>query len=238
MSTAKSAFDWRKYILAFVITGSIFGTAFYFAIIFNNQRIANIRTTESQLSIDLLSNETQYELLGEQSCSDIAQNPILSDQLNAIASRLSYTEDNLGSNNPDVIALKEQYSLLEIKDYLLMQKVTVQCGTHPTFILYFYSNTTGACPDCEREGDVLTYLRETYPTLRVYSFDYDINLSAVKTLIAMRKISPALPAIVINNRPAVYGFKSVDDMLSLAPEIKIMASSTSATSTIKNRVQK
>lgn len=220
--------DWRKYILAFVITAAIFGTAFYLAVRFNEQRIADVRTTESQLSIDLLSNETQYELLGEQTCSDIAENPVLSDELNALAGRLSYTEDNLGSNNADVLALKSQYSLLEIKDYLLMQKVAAQCGTHPAFILYFYSNK-GDCPDCSREGDVLTYLRNTYPSLRVYSFDYNLDLSAVKTLIAIRNIKPELPALIVNSREPSYGFKNVDDIYAFAPELKKLSTTTPTT---------
>ncbi len=224
--------DIKKYVLALVVTAAIFGTAFYAAVLFNEARVTDIRATESQLSIDLLSNETQYDLLGQQTCSDIAQNPVLSDQLNALASRLSFAEDNLGADNADVISLKKQYSLLEIKDYLLMQKITTQCGVHPTFVLYFYSNA-GDCSDCTREGDVLTYLRNTYPSLRVYSFDYNLDLSAVKTLIALRAIKPELPALVINNHAATYGFKSVDDILKLAPEIQKMATTTATTTKTK-----
>ena len=219
--------DWKKYLLAFIITGLIFGTAFYLATRFDAARIADIRTTENQVSIDLLSNETQYDLLGELNCSDIAQNPVLSDELNSLANRLSYAENTSGTTNADVITLKQQYSLLEIKDYLLMQKVTAQCGTHPVFILYFYSNT-GNCPDCGSEGDVLTYLRETYPDLRVYSFDYNLDLSALKTLIAIRKVKPTFPALVIGGRAPAYGLKTVDDLLKFAPEIKKLATSTPA----------
>lgn len=227
------SFDWKKYLLAFAITAAIFATAFYLAFRFNEQRVADIRATQSRLSIDILSNETQYDLLGEQSCSDIAHTPVLSDQLNELAGRLSYAEDNIGVNNTDVAALKQQYSLLEIKDYLLMQKVAAQCGLRPTFILYFYSNKEGACPDCGREAEVLTYLRVNYPALRVYSFDYNLDLSALRTLIAIRKVEPRSPALIINNRPAIYGFHSVDDILEIAPEISKLASTTSATSTRK-----
>ena len=224
-------FDWKKYLLAFIITAAMFGTAFYLSARFNNARIADIRNAEDQLSIDLLSNETQYDLLGEQSCEDITRNPGLSDVLNSVASRLSYAEDHLGATDSEVVMLKKQYSLLEIKDYLLMQKIAAKCGTktRPIFILYFYSNT-GDCTDCAREGEVLTYLRQTYPLLRVYSFDYGLDLSAAKTLIAMRNIGPEMPALVINNRPPVYGFKTVDDVLKFAPEIGRMSTTTATTS--------
>ena len=230
MSAVQNQFEWKKYLLVFGITAAIFGTAFYAAARFNDARLEELRATENQISIDLLSNETQYDLLGQLSCSDIARNPVLSDELNTIANQLSYAEDNLGANNTDVIALKEQYSLLEIKDYLLMQKVASQCGVHPVFILYFYSNA-GDCSDCAREGDVLTYLRQAYPSLRVYSFDYNLNLSALKTLIEIRGVGNKMPALVINNQGPAYGLQTVPAILKMAPGIKKLATTTPSATT-------
>ncbi len=216
--------------MAFVITAAIFGTAFYIASRIDNKRIADIRATEETISIDILSSETQFELLGNLDCPRISQNPVLQGELNSLASRLSVSENNLGSDNPEVVNLKKQYSLLEIKDYLLMQQIAQKCHLKPVFVLYFYSNQ-GDCADCARAGDVLTYLRQTYPGLRVYSFDYHIDLSALRTLASLRGLSGTLPAFVINNRPAVYGFKDLDQLQALIPELKTLATSTAATST-------
>lgn len=222
--------DWTKYVLAFLITVAIFATAFYIAASIDNRRIADIRTTEQNISIDLLSTETQFELLGSLDCEAIKENPILSDQLNSIADRLSYAENNLGKDNPEVIQLKKQYSLLEIKDYLLMQQISQKCKTKTVSILYFYSNA-GDCASCERSAEVLTYLRQTYPDLRVYSFDYHLDLSALKTLISLRKVDGPFPAVIINNRAPVYGFRNLEEMQNLIPELKTLASTTAATST-------
>ncbi len=222
--------DWRKYLLAFLITAAIFGTAFYVTARLDSARIAEIRATQETISIDLLSSETQFELLGSLDCSTIAQHPVLTDELNSLAEQLSFAESRLGTDSSDVINLKKQYSLLEIKDYLLMQQISQKCGTKPVSVLYFYSNA-GDCTDCSRAGDVLTYLRETYPGLRVYSFDYNLDLSALQTLISLNKVKDTLPALVIGNKPPVYGFKSLDDMETLIPELKTMATSTTATST-------
>jgi hypothetical protein len=223
---------WQKYILAFIITAAIFGTAFYIANRLDEARVADIRATESAVSIDILSTETQFELLSSIDCSNIAENPVLSDELNTLASQLSVAEDNLGAANPDVVTLKEQYSLLEIKDYLLMQEISQKCaGFHPVYILYFYSNA-GDCADCDQQGQVLTYLRQTYPGLRVYAFDYNLDLSALKTLETLRRVKDTLPAIVVNDGPAVYGFQSVQDMQKLIPQLSTLATSTTATSTV------
>lgn len=226
----RTSMAWQKYTLAFIITAAIFGTAFYIAQKIDAQRIADIRATEESISIDILSSETQFELLGNLNCKTIAENPVLSDELNSLASRLSIAEENLGAKNSEVINLKEQYSLLEIKDYLLLQQISTKCHLKPVFVLYFYSNA-GDCPDCSRMGQELSYLRETYPGLRVYSFDYNLNLSALKTLIALQKLQGTLPAFIINNRPPIYGFKALDELQTLIPELKTLSTSTPSTAT-------
>lgn len=211
--------------MAFGITAAIFATAFFVAARIDDSRIADIREMQDAISIDLLSSETQFELLGNLDCDTISQHPILSEELSSLADRLSYTENNLGDKNPEVIQLKKQYSLLQIKDYLLMQKIAEKCKTKPVFVLYFYSNA-GDCDDCARAGEVLTYLRQQYPGLRVYSFDYHLDLGALQTLIALRKVAPNLPAFIINNRAPVYGFKDLQEMQVLIPELKTLATST------------
>lgn len=227
---------WQKYLLAFVITAAIFGTAFYLTNRLDARRLADIRTTQEAISIDILSTETQFELLGNLDCTAISANPVLSEELNNLASRLSVAEENLGADNAEVTQLKKQYSLLEIKDYLLMKQISQKCPkVKPVFILYFYSNE-GNCPDCGRTGDVLTYLRQTYPELRVYSFDYNLDLSALRTLLSLNQINGyELPAMVINNRPVVYGFKNLQDMQKLVPELKTLATSTNATAATSTR---
>lgn len=219
---------WNRYIIAFAITAAIFGTAFYIASRIDSSRVAEIRATGEAISIDLLSSEVQFELLGNLDCDTLSAHPVLTDELNSLAERLSFTENRLGSDNAEVIQLKKQYSLLEIKDYLLMQQITQKCKTKPVSILYFYSNS-GDCGDCSRMGDVLTYLRQTYPDLRVYSFDYNLNLSALQTLIALRKVHEPLPAFIAGNGPAIYGFKNLEEMQALIPELKTLATSTQET---------
>ncbi len=222
----------QKYILAFVITAAIFGTAFYIANRLNQVRLADIRNAQEAISTDILSTETQFELLGSLDCSQLTDTPVLSEELNDLASRLSVAEQNLGEGNAEVVALKKQYSLLEIKDYLLMQQVGQKCAKlKPVYILYFYSNS-GDCSQCAQMGDVLTYLRETYPGLRVYSFDYHLDLPALRTLISLRKINVTgqqpLPVFVVNNRTPVYGFKDLQTTEKLIPELKTLATTTPA----------
>lgn len=213
-----------KYILAFVITAAIFATAFFISAVLNEKRIEDIRSIEARIAIDTLSLETQFDLLGEVDCSTLSENPILSSELGTLGNRLSFAEEELGADNEEVLTLKKQYTLLQIKDYLLMQKVREKCGLRSVFVLYFYSNADD-CPDCRRAGEVLTYLRRTYPELRVYSFDYNLDLSALRTLIGLRDVEQKLPAFVVRGKPT-YGFRTVEEMMLLIPELKNLASTS------------
>lgn len=219
--------DTRRYFIAFLISAALFGTALTASTLFNNARLEQVRAIQENIATDILSLETQFELLSELSCRDIRENSVLSQELSDVARRVAYTEEKLGVDNDEVIRLKRQYTLLQIKDLLLMKKVSQKCGLKPVFILYFYSNEKD-CPDCERQGYVLTELSEQYPKLRIYSFDAHLDLPALKTLLTVNDLSGELPALVVNEH-AYYGFKSVDELERLIPQIETLA----ATSTKK-----
>ncbi len=219
--------DWKKYFYVFLVTVAIFLTAFFVSDTLGNKKIQDIQTMQNRVSIDILSSETQFALLSESSCETVGDTS-LSKDLDSLAAKLSYAEVSLNSNKEDVLWLKKNYSLLEIKDYVLMKKLSERCKVKPVYLLYFYSNANGSCPDCQKQGVVLTELRKKYPGLRVYSFDYDLDLAALKTLVSLYKIQPELPAIVIHQR-AEYGWKSVEDMEKIMPELATLTGTTTET---------
>lgn len=224
--------NWKKYLFSFLITAIIFASALYVSNYFAQKKLDEIRNIQDKIAIDILSSETQFSLLEESSCKDVGSGT-LSAELGNLEDKLTYTENQRGHNDDEVITLKKYYSLLEIKDYLLMNKISEKCRKTPVSIIYFYS-TDDKCSDCEKEGYVLTHLRENYPDLRVYSFDYNIGVSAVKTLISVNKIKNELPALIIKDK-VYYGFKGVDDLEKMMPELKaIKAKSASSTKTIDN----
>lgn len=221
--------SWRKYLFSFLITAAIFASALYLSNFFSEKKLDQIRNIQDKIAIDILSSETQFSLLEDSSCRDVGSNT-LSDELGELEEKLAYTETQRGYDDNEVITLKKYYSLLEIKDYLLMNKISEKCNRKPISIIYFYS-TDKKCLDCEKEGYVLTKLRETYPDLRVYSFDYNIDVSAVKTLISINKIKNELPALIIKDK-VYYGFQGIEALEKMIPELKTlklkMATSTKA----------
>jgi hypothetical protein len=219
--------NWKKYIWTLLITLAIFATAIGLSFFFNNKKLDSLKDIEAKISTDIMSSETQYALLAEASCKDLAGD-VLSQELNAFAQKLTYTEETLNKDSADLLRLKTYYTLLQIKDFLLMKKISLKCNTKPVFILYFYS---ADCSLCEQQGYVLTYLREQYPNLRIYSFDYDLDNPALRTMISLYKIKEPAPAIVINDK--VYnGFLDKDKLTSILPAW-ILATSTATTTTKK-----
>jgi len=217
----------RNALIALGITFALIGTVAFTIKYLNNARVAELSAIEDKLSIETISLDTQFSLLETAPCDSAASSTTLMGELSDLGSRLSYTEEQLGSDNPQVVRLKERYSLLEIRDYLITRQLATACGTkQPVTVLYFYSNA-GDCEDCDKAGYALSYLRNTYPALRVYSFDYNLDLGALKTLLTVAKVEGTLPAFVINGKHS-YGFTTLEDLEKLFPK-GALATTTNAT---------
>ncbi len=219
-------FSPKKYILVFIITATIFLFALGISNYLNEKKVETIRSTEDSIAINILSLETQFQLLEDSSCKKIGTN-ILSDELNLLSDRLAHAEEQKGIADSTVITLKKHYYLLEIKDYLLMKKVSEKCGVKPVSILYFYSNAE-SCTDCRRQGYILTSIRQNNPDIRVYSFDTGLQLNALSTLTSLYEIkTEKLPALVINDK-LYEGYQSLESLQKIIPKL---ATTTVASST-------
>ena len=201
--------DWKKYLIVFLITVGLFLSASYISNYFGDKKIEQMKSIQDNIAINILSSETQFSLLSELSCKNVSGS-LLSAELDELGRKLEWSQQNLGSTE-EVAYLKKYYSLLQIKDYLLMKKISKSCRTKSAFILYFYT-TAENCSECEKESLVLSSLRDQYPELRVYSFDYSIDLSAVKAMLQIYKIKDTeLPALVLDDE-VLTGFYGIDEL--------------------------
>ncbi len=219
--------DWKKYFIVFLITVTLFLSASYISNYFGNQKIDQLKTIQDKISIDILSSETQFSLLSELSCKNISD-AAFSSELGELGGKLEWGQNNLGSSD-EVNYLRKYYALLQIKDYLLTKKISERCKVKSAFILYFYT-TAENCSLCENQGLVLSSLRDKYPELRVYSFDYSTDLSAVKAMLQIYKIKDTvLPALVIDDE-VMTGFHSVDELEARIKEsFKLQETTTTTT---------
>lgn len=224
----------RNALIALAVTIVIIGTVIYAVNYLDHKRIEELSSIQNQLATDTLSVETQFALLEEAPCEDLTEGNTLSATLADLGARLAFAEERLSPNDPQVLELKKQYTLLQIRDYLLMKRLARACHAESPVALYFYSNEANSCADCDRASYALSYLHQTYPNLRVYSFDYNLDLGALKTLIAVEKIEPKFPAFVIEGKRS-YGFTTLEALEKEFPKGTLIATASSTASTTKKR---
>ena len=152
----RKEFQTSKYLAAFAISLLIFLFGIYIGGYNNKVKLDSLQDLEDDLRISTLGTELQYELVAEDPCKAI-DSELFTDKLADMGSKLTNMESELGKDSYAVIKLKEEYSLLEIRQYLFLKKAQRECSNKKDFILYFYSNA-GDCSMCEEHGFVLIYL--------------------------------------------------------------------------------
>lgn len=204
----------KKYFIVLIITIGIFVVVFGLVNFLNNKRLENVDDLQHKVTIDLLATETQFELLKTAPCGS-AENTILSRELGELGQKLDFAETNQGSNNLDVLRLKKYYSLLQVKDYLLMEELSRKCEIAIDSILYFYEDN---CSECTKQGYVLTELKNRYPELRIYSFDTDLDFSVIETFASLYDFGEVFPAIIVEDK-SYQGLQKISDIELLFPDM-------------------
>ena len=203
--------NYKKYLIVLITTVAIFATAFYASSFFYNQRLKEIKEIENRVSLNFLALEVEADLIADVACEQEYASLIASD-LKDLGDRLAYLEAQPGANKQVIQDLKIQYSLFQLKDYLFLKQWSAKCDEKLNFIFYFYSNE-GDCADCVRQGYVLSKIREEQPNVRIYSFDYNLDIPGINTLKRFYNIKRELPALIINRKP-IYGFQDEESINS------------------------
>jgi thiol-disulfide isomerase/thioredoxin len=227
----------KRYGTVFLITLIIFVFTLWLSNEFGNKRVERLKDLEGQISLNILSTETRFSLLEKTSCAHVLENKDnkigLNNELSDLARRIKFTESQLGQDNKDVVALKKYYTLLQIKDYLLLREFHTRCNEKMVSILYFHESE---CKDCPKQSLILDKVTEEYPAIRVYWFDKNIDTPALETLLSLFKIKTG-PSLVINEK-TYEGLQNFETLEQVIPETKILKKEKelllkNATSTLK-----
>jgi len=205
-------FNFKKHLFIFFATLFVFASGFFLNNFLVEKRIKELTHLQQDLRIDILSLETQFSILTQAPCENLNEST-LTHELYRISQYLNAVGNTLGRDNPDFLRLKRYYSILEIKHWLLLKKASRDCNFKIVSIIYFYGDKKN-CPKCEDQGYILTYLRKKYPFLRIYSFDYNLKLSALEALKSIYSLKEKLPIIIVNDQ-VYYGFKNREELEKL-----------------------
>jgi len=241
-------YSFYHYAIVFFVTLGLFILAFFLSDKASNARISQIQEIQDKISLDILSIETRYALLGNSSCDHVVSNENfereLNEELNNLARRVKFMESDLGPENLNLLAIKQQYNLLQIKDYLLRQELNERCGEEVVSLLYFHEQL---CRDCRRQTVVLDEIGARYPEIRIYWLDRDLQTPAMQTLISIFDI-PESPSIMVNDtvHTGLFSLTDVEKMLPnmlvekyyFYQEIKDKEESSKQETTEENTVEK
>lgn len=184
----------NKHIIVLVITVLIFSLGIMVGNFLTERRVVTLGRIGEDLRLQSMSAELEFELLSEDPCR--ARTGSFFNELYDLSERLDFMERELGNEHPEVLNLKNFYSLLQIRHWLFSRSAQDECGFNDTTIMYFYSNE-GDCDVCQEQGFVLTYIKQLYP-VKVYSFDINVHNTAVDAVRELYDIQAA-PTLLIDD---------------------------------------
>ncbi len=203
-----------KYIAAFVITSLIF--------LFGVSLGSNISQEElTAIEMDVLKVRQEQEAtelvmaLRMEDSMALCKMPLekLTASRGKMGKSLQRLEAELGKLHPRVIDQKDQYYLIQAREYLLVKRMEIACEKSYPTILYFYSNFAD-CTKCEAQGFILDEIHfDGNVPVQTYSFDIHANNTIVTALNDQYGIKTA-PSMVIGG--ATYaGFLEKDQVMEL-----------------------
>ncbi len=188
-----------KYIVIIVIVSFIFLLGLFLGKILTEANLSSYTNTAAYLKLQTLSLSLQQDLVSKNICNiDVFK--VTKDRAH-LGARVDELEKSLGKTNPQTLALKIEYSLISIRQWMLVKDVKEKCGLDANIILYFYSNTKEPQKtQSELQGYVLDYLyRKSPESVITYSFDSDLDEPTIATLMELYNITQ-IPSIVINEK--------------------------------------
>ena len=164
------------YIIAAVITGTIFILGLLLGLIIEGKRLAYIQSVAQEKELDLKSIQLQYEFLRqmhlENNCPAVAST--FNTNINSLEDsrlRLENYKETAKINQDDFERLRREYALAQLNYFLLAKETRRICENEVATILYFYSDKE-TCPDCDKQAFILTYLKKKYKD-RLLNFAFD-----------------------------------------------------------------
>ncbi len=207
-----------KHLVIFSLTLAIFFAVFRFVSFENAMKRKEISSLQENVLIDLMANETQFDLLKTAPCDSIIEGSSLSNKMDEIGRKLTFAENHDEDNSDELISLKKYYSLLEVKDYLLSQELVKKCPkSNVHSIVYFYKED---CEECVKQGYVLSEIKKRYPWVRIYSFDYDLDFPVIKSFGEIYHVEKGSFPVLIFNGKKYQGFISVEEIESTIPQLR------------------
>lgn len=190
------------YLKSLVITTFIFSAGLLLGLYIERFFLSDLssRTADIENSVREIELEMLYFQSVDESYSCIFLNELvrkINNNLDTLANRLlSYSESDILFTKVEMRNIKQTYTYLLIKDWLLQERIKETCGTKTVTILYFY--TVEDCDDCVTQGNILTLLKNDFKeSVMVFPLDVGIDIEMIKILMSNFNLK-STPALIID----------------------------------------
>jgi hypothetical protein len=207
-----------RYVAAAVITAVIFLLGMFVGLTVEGKRVNMMQDVYVEQQINFASSQMQYNYLqssGELNCPavyTVFYNNIK--DLDSARVRLENYRQNSKINTESFELLKREYTLEEVRYWMLAEQAQKTCKQDIVRVLYFYG-TDEQCPACGKQGFVLDYLKKLFGD-KILIFALDANLNEPMINVLMRQFNvTSFPGVVVETDMSSNGYVDKDTLLSV-----------------------
>jgi len=185
----------KVYLIAGIISLVLYLAGLFTGYFFQKAVFGEVEKNIEDLKSDLENAQLEYMFLtlkAKESCQ------ILSSLTNDLTSRLYSVLNELikleEKQDRRVIELKNDYTMLAIRAWILKSNTKEVCQEDVLPILYLYSIP---CEDCLKQGKILDEIKTIYPEkVLTFTIDSGVDLPIVQTIVKSYNITKT-PALVV-----------------------------------------
>jgi len=215
----------NKYLFAFLITLIVFSLGLLLGLVIENKRVKYIELQDETQKQDINSLQLQYQIIDafgeEKNCEAIQKTfEINAQNLENLRDKLEKYQANANLNKKDFDLLKREYTLAQIKFWLITKKTKSMCNIDAATIFYFYADAKN-CTKCQDQAVVLTYLKDKFGS-NLLTFVFDSQLKDEPIIDLLKKVYgiQTYPTLIINEKK-YDGFTTKEIILKdICPKMK------------------
>lgn len=193
--------NWEIYLISGLITIIILLAGIFFGVYLSEKKVSTYAEALEELKIeheDLQLSLIILPLYGNKTCA------VLEKEFNSIQVKTAKLggeiikyETGEVYNTPYFETIKKEYALTSVRYWLYARKMNQECNASFVPILYFYSNVH--CPDCPKQGLILSSLKQSYPqNAMIFALDYDLDLNTINSIKLAYEVEK-VPTLIIND---------------------------------------
>src|SRR3989338_2105261 len=209
MAEKERKINWLKLILAFLIASFLFFIGLFLGYLAKGIIEKSTIDIEESTRNEIANLETINLIDLGSDCSFFTLE-LVSEKLDYLGELITTLEVKKGKYDNDVLELKKLYTNLEVRHMFLVSERNNKCSSNNTIIMFFYSNSIECKESVERNSFVITYLRNKHDSLRVYSYDIDLNSDIISILKKKYSVS-GCQTIVVNGNKSIGNIENSQD---------------------------